>query len=536
MMSKLLRWCVTTLTLREIAESRVPVKSTCGGEIVPDHEPTPPKSKWVISIEGKLAQGHRDNVPSSWAKLCIYRFPRYLKNGEDKAWVPQIVSLGPYHHGGEHLHHMEQHKWRCLHRILERSGQEIGLYLDSIKEVEQEARACYEGGISMSSDEFVEMMVLDGCFVIEMLQGSAEGFKNLGYPPSDPIFSEQRGSILQIRQDMIMLENQIPIFILNRLLHLLPSNPNWKGYVPNLTIWFFFPLMPTFIPLLTLSINREEGESNKFKFNPLDDHCLEVFRNCLVRSGPMRHMTGSWSFDHKRFTRCLTELQEAGIKIRQGYARLGDIKFKDGILEIPSLEIHKWTRSLFLNLIAFEQSHFDCSNYITSYVIFMHHLINSPEDVRYLRNHGIIYHYLESDAQVAEFFIWLCQELSLDVRDNCLQDVSYDLEKYYRGANYLDAIDSIVVHSTSRAFGPAFHTPDICIRFLPVQSWSMLRAFLIRKVAFLTGKWNAWVDILKNKYFDNPWTIISLIAAFVLLVLTFIQTFYAVYAYYKPRS
>ncbi|KAF8041861.1 hypothetical protein BT93_A0452 [Corymbia citriodora subsp. variegata] len=281
-------------------------------------------------------------------------------------------------------------------------------------------------------------------------------------------------------------------------------------------------------------------------FNPLYDHgmvhCLEVLRNCLVRLGPKRHMTRLRSFDHKRFTRCLTELREAGIKIMKNNARLGNIEFKDGILKIPSLEIHKWTRSLFLNLIAFEQSHFGCSKYITSYVIFMHHLINSPEDVRYLRNHGIIYHYLESDAQVAEFFIWLCQELSLDVRDNCLQDVSYDLEIYYLGANYLDAIDSIVVHSISRAFGPAFHTPDMCIGFLLAQLWSMLRAVLAHLWsmsllrAFVTRKWNAWVAILKNKYFDNPWSIISLIAAFALLVLTFIQTLYAVYAYYRPRS
>ncbi|KAF8012461.1 hypothetical protein BT93_I0584 [Corymbia citriodora subsp. variegata] len=508
-----LGWYVITRKLREIAESRVPMKSTCVGEIIPEHEPPPPKSEWVISIEGKLAQGHRDNVTSSWAKLSIYRFPCYLKNGEDK-----------------------RHKWRCLHRILERHGQGIGLYLDSMKKVEWKARACYEGRISMSSDEFVEMMVLDGCFVIEMIRGFAEGFENLDYTCNDPVFSKQRGLILQIQQDMIMLENQIPLFILDRLLDLQPGNPNKKECVTKLAIQFFFPLMPTF------NIDREEDGSKKL-FDPLYDpgmvHCLEVLRNCLVRQnclmrlGPKQRRTRLRSFDHKRFTRCLTELREAGIKIMKNNARLGDIEFKDGILKIPPIEIHKWTRSLFLNLIAFEQSHFDCSNYIiTSYVIFMHHLINSPEDVRYLRNHGIIYHYLESDAQAADFFIWLCQELlSLDVRENCLQDVSHDLEIYYRGASYLEAIHSIVVRSLACVCGAACQTPSTrsLLRAVLAHLWSTLRAFLTRK-------WNAWAAILKNKYFDNPWSIISLIAAFVLLVLTFIQTFYAVYAYYRPRS
>ncbi|XP_039158364.1 UPF0481 protein At3g47200-like [Eucalyptus grandis] len=181
---ELLAWYVITLKLRGTVESRLPKKSTYGGEIVSAYEPRPPGSEWVISIEEKLAQ----------------------------AWVPQIVSLGLYHHGEEHLRHLEQHKWRCLHRVLKRSGQGIALYLDSVKKVEWRARACYEGRISMSRNKFVEMMVLDGCFVIEMFLGFAEGFGKLGYAFNDPVFSMQ-GSILQIQRDMIMLENQILLFM-----------------------------------------------------------------------------------------------------------------------------------------------------------------------------------------------------------------------------------------------------------------------------------------------------------------------------------
>ncbi|KAF8012363.1 hypothetical protein BT93_I0496 [Corymbia citriodora subsp. variegata] len=510
---ELLGWYVITLKLRETVESQLPKKSTYAGEIVPHYEARPPKSEWVISIEGKIEQGGQDNLPGSWAKLSIYRIPRYFKNGEDKDWIPQIVSLGPYHHRDKHLRHMERHKWRCLHRILERS--------DSVKKVEQRARVCYEGRISMSHDKFVEMMVLDGCFVIEMFQGCVEGFKKLGYPPDDPVFSNKRGSILHIQRDMIMLENQIPLFILDRLLGLQLGNPNQKKRVAELAVKFFFPLLPKFW------FNREDC-CNTLEFDPLYDHgevhCLEVFRRSLLRLGPKRPKTKPWDLINRRFTRCLTELREAGIKIRGRYARLGDIKFKDGILKIPPLKIHKWTRSLFLNLIAFEQSHFDCGNHVTSYVIFMNELINSPEDVRYLCNCRIIDHYLESDAQVAELFNWLCQEVALDITDSCLRDVSYDLEMYYFGAMSLDTLHSIVGTDD-----PTICTWYMYFRFFLALCWSMLRAFLTRK-------WNAWVAILKNKYFDNPWSIISLIAAFVLLVLTFMQTVYTVYAYYKLPS
>lgn len=508
--NKLLAWYVTTLELRVTVESRLLKKSTYVGEIVPAHEPRPPRSEWVISIEEKLTRGRQDNAPGSWENLSIYRIPRHLKHGEDKAWVPQIVSLGPYHHGDKHLRHMERHKWRCLHRILERSSQEMGLYLDSVKKVEQRARACYEGRISMSPEEFVEMMILDGCFVIEMFRGFTEGFKELGYPPNDPVFSMRR-SILQIQWDMIMLENQIPLFILDRLLDLQLSNPDQKKRVAKLAIKFFELLMPNFL---------FKGDIRRSMFHPLYDHgmvhCLEVFQRSYLQLGPkgsrikpwsetkLWSKTEPWSQSRQQLTRCLTKLQENGVKIMLSHSRiLGEIKFKDGILRIPRLQIHEKTRSLFLNLIAFEQSHFKCSNYITSYVIFMHNLINSAEEVQYLRNHQIIEHCLGSDAEVVDLFRRLCQEVAFDIQDSYLFDAAISLSGRYTA---------------------------YCHQHAPMKE-KLAREWITWKV-----RGNAWVAILKNKYFDNPWSIISFIAGVVLLVLAFIQAFYAVYTYYRRPS
>ncbi|XP_039158369.1 UPF0481 protein At3g47200-like [Eucalyptus grandis] len=521
---ELLGWYVITLKSRETVESRLPKKSTYGSKIVPDYEPRPSKSEWVISIEKKHAQGRQENMLGSWANLSIYRIPRYLKNGEDKAWVPQIVSLGPYHHGEEHLRHMDRHKWRCLHRILERSGQGIGLYLDSVKKVVRRACACYEGRISMSRDEFVEMMVLDGCFVIEMFQGFAEGFKKLGYLPNDPVFS-MRESILQIQRDMIMLENQVPLFILDRLLGLQLGDLNQKECVTKLALQFFSPLIgipqnvvfmidpkdpeskvllveleetmhPDELEETMHPIDKDSCKGLKFDpfYNHREVHCLELVRRSLLHLGLKRPKTEKWPQSRSQLTFRLRKLREAGIQIKRRYSNSwGDIHFKNGILRIPPIEIHEGTRSLFLNLIAFEQSHFNCSHYVTSYVIFMHNLINSPEDVQYLCKRGIIKHCLGSDAEVADLFHQLCQEVAFDIRDSYLIDLSGELNYY-------------------------------CIR-----SWSSWRDAL-------SLKWNAWRTILKSKYFDNPWSIISVIAAVVLLVLTFTQTFYGVYGYYRPRS
>ncbi|KAF8012459.1 hypothetical protein BT93_I0582 [Corymbia citriodora subsp. variegata] len=477
---ELLGWHVITLKLRETMESRLPKKSTYAGEIIPHHEPRPPKSEWVISIEGKLEQGHQDNVPSLWAKLSIYRIPRYLKNGEDKDWVPQIVSPGQYHHGDEHPCHMERHKWWCLHHILERSSQDIGLYLDSVKKVEDRARAFYEGTIYMSCDEFVEMMVLDGCFVIELLRGFAVGFEKLGYPCNDPVFSMRR-SILEIQRDVFMLENQIPHFMLDRLLSLQRGDPDQKGRVARLAIQFFNPLMSEDSGFFIKS------GSKRLKFDPLDDH--GGFWRSLLHF-PKRSKTKQCFHSRPKLTFCLSKACEAGIMLKQRYGNsFLDIRFKDGVLEIPKIVIHEGTRSLFLNLIAFEQSHFDCGNHITSYVIFMHNLINSPEDVQYLCKLKIIEHCLGSDVEVVD--------LSFVVEGSYLYFLRIDVALY-------------------------------CFRTM--LTFKMATAALVHK-------WHFWGADLKKKYFNNPWSAISLIAASILLVLTFTQTFYGVLSYHRqPRS
>ncbi|KAK3412057.1 hypothetical protein EUGRSUZ_I00819 [Eucalyptus grandis] len=383
---------------QEPSEALRIVADNNGAENVPKDEPRVSSSECAISMKEQLEQHHQDNVEGSWAKLSIYRIPDYLKDGNKKAYVPQIVSLEPYHHGKDHLRHMDQHKWHCLCRILERSHHEIGLYIDSVKMVEQRARSCYDGKISMSSGSFVHMMVLDGCFVIELLQGVAKGFEKLGYPSNDPV----------------------PLFILARLLGLQLGNPDQEGHVGKLVLEFFDP------------IGRERVE-----FDPSRDqcglHCLEVLwqsflPSSLRRAGPKRVRTKGWRQNRDNLIPRLTKLVEAGIKFVRGNMEiLGDIQFQpgNGILEIPSIKIQEGTRLIFLNLIAFKQSHFDCREHITSYVMFMHNLINSSEDVQYLCKRGIIKHCLGSNAEVADLFNLLCQEVAFDSEDSYLRNVSF---------------------------------------------------------------------------------------------------------------
>ena len=140
------------------------------------------------------------------------------------------------------------------------------------------------------------------------------------------------------------------------------------------------------------------------------------------------------------------------------------------------------TKSLFSNLIAFEQCHIDSNNDITSYIIFMDNLIDSAEDVRYLHYCGIIEHWLGTDSEVADLFNRLCQEVAFDLQDS-----------------YLSELSNKVDHNYNR-------------------------------------KWNVMKATLKHKYFNNPWAYFSFIAAVILLLLTLFQSFFTAYAYIKPPS
>lgn len=79
-----------------------------------------------------------------------------------------------------------EYKCTCLRKVLARN--ELGISIENYKEmkaIEPQSRSCYreEDHIHMKSNEFVEMMVLDGCFVVHLLQ------RNYCKEFDDPIYS-----------------------------------------------------------------------------------------------------------------------------------------------------------------------------------------------------------------------------------------------------------------------------------------------------------------------------------------------------------
>ncbi|XP_042518636.1 UPF0481 protein At3g47200-like [Macadamia integrifolia] len=365
------------LQLPEQPQQQKPQRPSSFSQSIPVNGVKVTEKEWVISIWERLEQAH---LASSRSKLCIYRVPECLRENDDKAFIPQVVSLGPYHHKrNESLRDMEEHKLRSLDLILKRTSQDVKLYLDSISEVEVQARNCYVGPISHTSHEFVYMMVLDGCFMLEIFQGAVDGFEQLGYPRNDPIFA-WRSVMHSIRQDMVMLENQIPLFILDRLLELqfgVNGGPGVRPQAAQLALRFL-DFVDSLMSTDETLRNRYWKKRTKYANTDLDGlHCLD-----LLRRKPMDLPTNwmRWkpqpldAMDKQRqqLVRCATELRVAGVKFRKrNTERFWEVKFKNGTLCIPRLLVHDGTKSLLLNMKAYEHCHIDCGNEVTSYLILM---------------------------------------------------------------------------------------------------------------------------------------------------------------------
>ncbi|KAA8541096.1 hypothetical protein F0562_025059 [Nyssa sinensis] len=148
----------------------------------------------------------------------IFEVPSSLQKLEPDEFIPQVVSVGPFHRNAKRLQGMEKHKRRILRHVIDRSGSSLESFIDAMFKREVDTRNCYDKRFeNFTCQEFVEMMLLDACFILELLNVAANGITNCGYNFDDPFFSLW-GMSLYMKRDLLMLENQLPLLVLNRLL------------------------------------------------------------------------------------------------------------------------------------------------------------------------------------------------------------------------------------------------------------------------------------------------------------------------------
>ncbi|KAM5554294.1 hypothetical protein ABKV19_022594 [Rosa sericea] len=417
--------------------------------------------------------------------LCIYNVPSKLRKVKLDAYSPRFVSIGPIHRKSLLVAAMREPKWSYMLNFLTRTENPIACLeklTNTVYGLDRKVRRCYAEEIKPNKNELTEIMLLDGCFILQLFL-----LNFLGEP--DPIL-QNAWKKASLSQDLALLENQIPFFILEELyatvLPLVSKKCNSPSSVASLALKFFQPLSPK---------SREGDQLVDIKFKHLLDllhqsyffpaeHAITMDNGC--RSEPDPENTKKWGFNY-----CASELKESGIVFRtnESAESLLHISFTDpAVLSIPRLSINETTNSLFRNLIAYEQCSLGSKHFVTSYAVLMTSLIRSASDSKLLRAEGIIKH-------------------------SRLDDKEYLVQ-------FQSILDEVVVKDD-------FYFGQVCDKVTEYcKSWCNWRKLQV----FLKARFLRDMKQLYSTYFSSTWSIISFLGAVVLVILTYLQTYYTMKA------
>ena len=367
--------CMVSFKMIDIVDAASDQMEASKGVSLKEEEP----ANLVTSLREKL-----DSLSSLSSQSCIYRIPKRLRKWNNEAYTPHIVSIGPLHHGSTDLQAMEEHKLRYLKDFLLYTKVSLEDYVKLLREREARIRNSYEETIKLGSDKFLEMILVDAAFVIEVLFKFHYNLIN----DSDRIFSKP-WLISDIWYDILLLENQLPFFILEDFF------VKARITVP--------PEQDERLSLIRLTHNVLKNVACLGEIEQLwtklcsskIEHFLHFVQICHIPQEPPpkgKLITPS--------APNATQLHQAGVRFKVGSPKnLFDIKFKNGILEISNIRIHDDTEVFFRNLIAFEQCHTRV-DYISDYFIVLDRLIDTPNDVELLVQCGIIENWLPNSQMV----------------------------------------------------------------------------------------------------------------------------------------
>lgn len=353
------------------------------------------------------------------SSCCIFKVPQSFVDINGRCYHPYIASIGPFHHGDSRLRMIEEHKWRFLGTMLKRTrtkGLTLEDLLAAVQQLEVRARECYSTNISFTADEFVEILVVDGCFVIELFRkfGGVVAFE-----ADDPLLSLS-WIYSFLNRDLIRLENQIPFFILQCLFDLTQTPGDETGpSLSNLVLRFFNSIL-----------QRSDELVEKYQ-NATGKHLLDFLRSSFIPEGYEEPKERKSS--NTRVIHCISKLRRAGIKLKAAQEdSILAVKFRHGAIEMPKIAIDDFMTSFLLNCVAYEQCHRACSKHMTTYATLLDCLINSAKDVEYLCDRNIVENYFGTDAEVARFINNLGKDVSFDIDLCYLEELFNEVNHYYR--------------------------------------------------------------------------------------------------------
>ncbi|XP_057512462.1 UPF0481 protein At3g47200-like [Actinidia eriantha] len=414
----------------------------------------------TTTIDRKISEGAQ-KIKESFPSACIYRVPEKLRKLKESAYTPDLVSIGPLHSKDKHLKSLMQDiKMSYVNSLLYRTidgseGSEVcrsAVLEECVEEMKlsvKDAKKCYTEEVDNLNEE---MLVVDGCFILELLYR----YYLLTHPKEetneeineitkempkekiiDPVFDNNLMSIT-VQQDLLLLENQLPFCVLEKLFHVtvdkIPGRP------PNYSLFHY---VVSYFSNVTTSLEHKSTTSNETNCCSPNECLISLFGNRMKFENEggatpkkyyhILHIVHDHYFPldppkgeyHRELMPSASYLDYARVKFVAGTGKhLFKVKFTDqsclergfqrARFEIPTLSLYDSTERFLRNLIAFEQCCPGVSFFVTSYAFLMDMLVKSAKDVEVLQMAGIIQNHLGADQDASNLFNKLCKEVVLE--------------------------------------------------------------------------------------------------------------------------
>uniref|UniRef100_A0ACD5VZN2 Uncharacterized protein n=1 Tax=Avena sativa TaxID=4498 RepID=A0ACD5VZN2_AVESA len=334
----------------------------------------------------------------------MHRYPPSIRELGKQYTIPKIVSIGPYHHGLEHLKKAEEAKHVAAYSCIKHSGLELDeavrkMY-DAVVSVSGEARSLYDTDTMARIDDekdFWPMMFYDACFLVQFMLRKTKK-KSTIHPWLSSFFKCNKDDIYN---DIMLLENQLPRVVIETL----------ERFTPAVSLRSFATLLRSILQNSHISKDLEATSSAILYKQP---HLLGYVRFIIVgtnkserRQDPDKQPNNKV----KSFSVGAIELAEMGIRLTPSETpELAHMGFKEGHLSaelfMPHIALNCLNASFLVNMAAFEitskpagqkkeitsklMSDHGEDTAVCSYIQLLGMFMDREEDVRELRSKRIL--------------------------------------------------------------------------------------------------------------------------------------------------
>ncbi|KAK9911083.1 hypothetical protein M0R45_035006 [Rubus argutus] len=396
---------------------------------------------------------------------CIYRIPSKLRNVNEASFTPQLLSIGPFHHGNPSLRDMDSHKKIYYEKFCERSSKNKDELKTFIQQRQENILRCYAGTIECGNIDFVDIILVDACFIIELFMTNSETENHENYYILRSPWLRKA-----VQQDLILFENQLPYYLLQDLydfakpafssrdgLNGVRAEEQAHGDIANGQKYCFpncfsGPRVSTETNIvieaphvqhhfldLTCEFFKEFTKGKPIKEGVKPKHFTDLVRHFLCTD---KVADGSCISTETKNKYNVRKLKAAGVKfipLREPFVIIKEEKvhksnFKLACFTAMDLKLTRFwatyeAECVMRNVMALEQLMYPDRAYICSYFLLMDQLVHTVEDVDLLIKDGVIVNLLGSNKAVEKLVTSLCVQIMED--KSCYSKICTQLNEHY---------------------------------------------------------------------------------------------------------